>query len=103
MLYQPLGVVGIMSPWNYPISLTLTPLATAIAAGNRAMIKPSELTPKTTELLAAMLREIFAEEQVAVVTGGPEVGAAFAALPFDHLVFTGSTECRPRRHAGGER
>ncbi len=91
VLYQPLGVVGIMSPWNYPISLTLTPLATAIAAGDRAMIKPSEFTPKTTELLAAMLREIFAEEQVAVVTGGPEVGAAFAALPFDHLVFTGST------------
>jgi coniferyl-aldehyde dehydrogenase len=91
VLYQPLGVVGIMSPWNYPISLTLTPLATAIAAGDRAMIKPSEFTPKTTELLAAVLREIFAEEQVAVATGGPEVGAAFAALPFDHLVFTGST------------
>ncbi len=89
--YQPLGVVGIMSPWNYPLSLTLMPLATAIAAGNRAMIKPSEFTPKTTELLAAMLGETFAEEQVAVATGGPEVGAAFSALPFDHLIFTGST------------
>jgi coniferyl-aldehyde dehydrogenase len=91
VLYQPLGVVGIMSPWNYPLSLTLMPLATAIAAGNRAMIKPSEFTPKTTELLAAMLGEIFPEEQVAVATGGPEVGAAFSALPFDHLIFTGST------------
>ena len=91
ILYQPLGVVGIMSPWNYPLSLTLMPLATAIAAGNRAMIKPSEFTPKTTELLAAMLGETFAEEQVAVASGGPEVGAAFSALPFDHLIFTGST------------
>ncbi len=91
VLYQPLGVVGIMSPWNYPLSLTLMPLATAIAAGNRAIIKPSEFTPKTTELLGAMLGEIFTEEQVAVVTGGPEVGAAFSALPFDHLIFTGST------------
>ncbi len=91
VLYQPLGVVGVMSPWNYPLSLTLTPLATAIAAGDRAMIKPSEFTPKTTELLAAMLGEIFPEEQVAVVTGGPEVGAAFSVLPFDHLIFTGST------------
>jgi coniferyl-aldehyde dehydrogenase len=91
VLYQPLGVVGIMSPWNYPLSLTLMPLATAIAAGNRALIKPSEFTPKTTELLAAMLGETFAEEQVAVASGGPEVGAAFSALPFDHLIFTGST------------
>jgi coniferyl-aldehyde dehydrogenase len=91
VLFQPLGVVGIMSPWNYPLSLTLMPLATAIAAGNRAIIKPSEFTPKTTELLAAVLREIFSEEQVAVVTGGPEVGAAFSALALDHLIFTGST------------
>ena len=91
VLFQPLGVVGIMSPWNYPLSLTLMPLATAIAAGNRAIIKPSEFTPKTTELLAAMLGEIFTEEQVAVATGGPEVGAAFSALAFDHLIFTGST------------
>ncbi|MGA2639071.1 coniferyl aldehyde dehydrogenase [Methylocella sp.] len=91
VLYQPLGVVGIMSPWNYPLSLTLMPLATAIAAGNRAIIKPSEFTPKTAELLAAMLGEIFTEEQVAVATGGPEVGAAFSALAFDHLIFTGST------------
>src|ERR1700733_9205979 len=74
---QPLGVVGIMSPWNYPVALSLMPLATAVAAGNRAMIKPSEFTPATTELMAAMLGEIFAEEQVAVITGGADVGAAF--------------------------
>jgi len=91
VVYQPLGVVGIMSPWNFPVGLSLMPLATAIAAGNRAMIKPSELTPATSDLLAAMLAGIFPEEQVAVVTGGPDVGAAFSALPFDHLVFTGST------------
>ena len=91
VVYQPLGVVGIMSPWNFPVGLSLMPLATAIAAGNRAMIKPSEMTPATTELLSRMLGEIFPEEQVAVVTGGPDVGAAFSGLPFDHLVFTGST------------
>lgn len=92
VVYQPLGVVGIMSPWNFPVGLSLMPLATAIAAGNRAMIKPSEFTPATSELLKSMLAEIFPEDQVAVATGGPEVGAAFSALPFDHLVFTGSTE-----------
>ena len=91
VVYQPLGVIGIVSPWNYPMSLALTPLVTAIAAGNRAMLKPSELTPATTELLKSLLREIFPEDQVAVVTGGSEVGAAFSRLPFDHLVFTGST------------
>jgi coniferyl-aldehyde dehydrogenase len=91
VLYQPLGVVGIVSPWNFPLGLALMPLATAIAAGNRAMLKPSELTPATTALMARMLRDIFPEEQVAVVTGGPEVGAAFSALAFDHLLFTGST------------
>jgi len=91
VVYQPLGVVGIISPWNYPLSLSLMPLATAIAAGNRAMLKPSESTPATSSALGAMLREIFPEEQVAVVTGGPDVGAAFSSLPFDHLVFTGST------------
>lgn len=88
--YQPLGVIGVISPWNYPFSLALTPLATAIAAGNRAMIKPSELTPATSNLLETLLGEIFPEEQVAVVTGNAAVGASFSALPFDHLVFTGS-------------
>jgi coniferyl-aldehyde dehydrogenase len=91
VIYQPLGVVGIVSPWNYPMALALMPLATALAAGNRVMLKPSELTPETTALLTRMLAEIFPDEQVAVATGGAEVGAAFANLPFDHLVFTGST------------
>jgi coniferyl-aldehyde dehydrogenase len=91
IIYQPLGVIGILSPWNYPISLALMPLATAIAAGNRAMLKPSELTPATSALLGDMLRELFPEEKVTVVIGGADVGAAFAALPFDHIVFTGST------------
>ena len=89
--YQPLGVIGIIAPWNYPFSLALMPLATAIAAGNRSMIKPSEFTPATSDLLARLLAEIFPPEQVMVVTGDASVGAAFAALPFDHLIFTGST------------
>lgn len=89
--HQPLGVVGIMSPWNYPLQLALLPLATAIAAGNRALIKPSEYTPATSSLLERMLGQAFAPEQVAVFTGDAAVGQAFSALPFDHLVFTGST------------
>ncbi len=88
---QPLGVVGIISPWNYPVQLALVPLAYALAAGNRVMIKPSELTPRTSELLASMLADAFDEDRVAVVTGGPDVGAAFAGVPFDHLFYTGST------------
>ncbi len=88
---QPLGVIGIISPWNYPVTLALTPLATAIAAGNRAMIKPSELTPKTGEMMAKIVKEAFADDEVMVVTGGADVGAAFSALAFDHLLFTGST------------
>lgn len=89
--YQPLGVVGVISPWNYPVSLALTPLATALAAGNRVMIKPSELTPKTSELMKQLLGEVFPEELVSVITGGPKVGQAFSELPFDHLLYTGST------------
>src|SRR5262245_32170681 len=83
--YQPLGVVGIVAPWNYPFSLALMPLATALGAGNRAMIKPSELTPATTDLLVSMIAETFPEDEVTVVTGDVSVGAAFSALPFDHL------------------
>lgn len=89
--YQPLGVVGIMAPWNYPLALTLMPLATALAAGNRAMIKPSEFTPAFNDLLKSMLSSVFSVEQVAVVTGDVNTGVAFSALPFDHLIFTGST------------
>jgi coniferyl-aldehyde dehydrogenase len=89
---QPLGVIGVVSPWNYPINLALAPLVAALAAGNRVMIKPSELTPRTSETLKEMLGGLFPEEEVAVVQGGAEVGAAFCRLPFDHLLFTGSTQ-----------
>lgn len=89
--HQPLGVVGVMSPWNYPIGLALVPLATALAAGNRVMLKPSELTPATSDAMKAMLAEVFPEDQVAVITGGADVGAAFSALPLDLICFTGST------------
>jgi coniferyl-aldehyde dehydrogenase len=91
VLYQPLGVVGIISPWNYPVALALMPLATALAAGNRAMIKPSELTPQTSASMKSVLGEFFADDQVAVVTGDASVGIEFSRLPFDHLLFTGST------------
>ncbi|HEY0114055.1 MAG TPA: coniferyl aldehyde dehydrogenase [Allosphingosinicella sp.] len=89
--HEPLGVIGIISPWNYPLQLALSPLVDAIAAGNRAMLKPSELTPAFSELLRRLVGEHFDEAEVAVVTGGVEVGQAFAGLPFDHLLFTGST------------
>jgi len=86
--YQPLGVVGVIAPWNYPINLSLMPVVTAIAAGNRVMLKPSKYTPATNAVIAAMFREIFPKEQVTLVNGD---GATFSKLPFDHLVFTGST------------
>ena len=87
--YQPLGVVGILSPWNIPVNLTLTPLAGVLAAGNRALVKPSEHTPATAEVMSEMLRSAFAPDEVGVVTGGVETGRAFSRLPLDHLVFTG--------------
>lgn len=89
--YEPLGVVGIISPWNYPLLLALSPLTDALAAGNRALLKPSELTPTFSDLLARVVVERFPPDEVAVVTGGVDVAEAVAALPFDHLVFTGST------------
>ena len=88
---QPLGVVGIIVPWNYPLLLALSPLAAALAAGNRVLIKMSEFTPRTGELLAELVAKSFAEEDVSVVLGDATVGADFARLPFDHLLFTGST------------
>ncbi|MFI5011561.1 MAG: coniferyl aldehyde dehydrogenase [Hyphomicrobiales bacterium] len=91
LISQPLGVVGIISPWNYPLQLTLAPLVGALAAGNRAMIKPSELVPHFSSLLASAVGNRFDLSEVAVVEGGPAVSQAFAALPFDHLLFTGST------------
>ena len=91
VVYQPMGVVGIISPWNYPVALALMSLATALAAGNRAMLKPSELTPATLALMSSMLGEIFTDDRVAVVAGDTTVATAFSSLPFDHLLFTGST------------
>ena len=88
---EPVGVVGVIAPWNYPVNLALVPLATAIAAGNHVYLKPSEHTPRTSAFLRELLAEVFPGDRVAVAEGGAEVGAAFAALPFDHLVFTGST------------
>jgi coniferyl-aldehyde dehydrogenase len=89
--YEPKGVIGILSPWNFPVQLAFGPLMQVLAAGNRAMIKPSEFTERTSALMAELAAEYFAPEEVAVITGGPEVAAAFSSLPFDHLVFTGST------------
>jgi len=88
---EPVGVVGVISPWNYPVNLALIPLATAIAAGNHAYLKPSENTPRTSAFLRDLLGSVFPQDRVAVATGGAEIAAAFSALPFDHLVFTGST------------
>lgn len=91
VMYQPLGVVGIITPWNYPLFLSLGPLTTAFAAGNRAMIKMSEFTPSTNLVIKNMLGSIFSDDKVAVICGGPDVAVAFSAKPFDHLIFTGST------------
>ena len=88
---QALGVVGVMAPWNYPVNLALIPLATAIAAGNHVLLKPSEHAPRTADFLHALLAEVFPAERVAVALGGADLAAAFSALPLDHLVFTGST------------
>jgi coniferyl-aldehyde dehydrogenase len=91
VVYQPLGVVGIMSPWNYPVQLALAPLAGALAAGNRVLIKPSELTPRTSALLEEVIGEVLDETEVAVIQGGIGEAQDFSRLPFDHLFFTGST------------
>ncbi|NNE57749.1 MAG: coniferyl aldehyde dehydrogenase [Hellea sp.] len=88
---QPLGVVGIISPWNYPLQLAIMPLIAALGAGNRVMIKPSEYTPKLSQLLKDVLAGIFSEDEVYVAVGGVDVAQEFSSLPFDHLLFTGST------------
>lgn len=88
---QPLGVVGVIAPWNYPFQLAVEPIAYALAAGNRVYVKPSEYTPRVSELLKRLMTDSFDAGLVEVVTGGPEVGDAFSRLPFDHLLFTGST------------
>ena len=89
--YQPKGVVGIIAPWNFPVAMVFEPLASILAAGNRAMIKPSEFTPQTANLLAEIIAEAFDPDEVTVITGGPDVGQAFSSLPFDHMIFTGAT------------
>ncbi len=89
---QPKGVIGIVAPWNYPVHLTMAPLAAALAAGNRAMIKMSEFTPSTTALLTRLLGEAFPVEQVYVTGGEADVARDFCSLPLDHLLFTGSTQ-----------
>ncbi len=89
--YQPKGVVGVIAPWNFPVNLIMAPLAGIFAAGNRAMVKTSEYTPAVSALFEALAPRCFAAEELAFVSGGPEVGAAFAGLPFDHLLFTGAT------------
>src|SRR5271156_2088629 len=88
--YEPLGVIGIIAPWNYPLLLSLSPLVDAIAAGNRVMIKPSELTPCFSELLRKLISFHFDSTEVTVVAGGLSIAREFARLPFDHLIFTGS-------------
>jgi len=88
----PKGVVGIISPWNLPFGLTVAPLTSALAAGNRALLKPSEFVPETAALFAEIVPKYFPEDEVAVVTGGAEISQKFAELPFDHLLFTGSTK-----------
>ncbi|RJX66987.1 coniferyl aldehyde dehydrogenase [Tsuneonella suprasediminis] len=89
--YEPKGVIGILAPWNFPVNLSFNPLMQAFAAGNRAMIKPSEFTERTSALMEELVARYFDPAECVVVTGGPEVAHAFSSLPFDHLVFTGST------------
>lgn len=89
--YQPKGVVGVLAPWNFPLGMVFEPLAGVLAAGNRAMIKPSEYTPATSALIADMVAEAFDPSELTVFSGGPEVGQAFSSLAFDHMIFTGAT------------
>lgn len=93
--YQPLGVVGIVSPWNFPIFLAIGPMAEAFAAGNSVMLKPSEFTPRTSDLLKSLIEASFAPHEAVVTTGGVKVAQAFTALPFDHLLFTGASTIGP--------
>jgi len=89
--YEPLGVAGVVAPWNYPVQLALAPTVAALAAGCRVLVKPAEATPRTSGLLAEIVSACFEPDHVKVVTGGRETGEAFTKLPFDRLFFTGST------------
>jgi coniferyl-aldehyde dehydrogenase len=90
IVYQPLGVVGVIGAWNYPVLLTLSPLVNALSAGNHVMVKPSELAPSTATAIQQMVSEAFPEEYITVITGDKDVAQVFATLPFDHLLYTGS-------------
>lgn len=89
--YQPKGVVGVIAPWNFPVNLVMGPVAGAFAAGNRVMVKTSEFTPATAALFEEVVGSYFAPDELAFVSGGADIGKAFAKLPFDHLLFTGAT------------
>ena len=89
--FQPYGVVGIISPWNFPLTLSIAPLIEIFAAGNNAMIKLSEFVPATSELTEKLINKYFTEKEVVIINGGPQTSQSFAGLPFDHLLFTGST------------
>jgi coniferyl-aldehyde dehydrogenase len=91
VIFQPKGVVGVVSPWNFPIGMVFVPMAGILAAGNRAMIKPSEFTENVSDLMAKLIPQYFDESEMAVFTGGADVGVAFSQLAFDHLIFTGAT------------
>ena len=89
--FQPYGVVGIISPWNFPLILSIAPLVEVLAAGNNAMMKLSEFVPATSELTEELISKYFNEKEVVVINGGPKTSEEFSSLPFDHLLFTGST------------
>ena len=90
--YQPYGVVGIISPWNFPVNLSIGPLVDAFAAGNAAMIKLSEFVPRTSQLVENLIKENFSESEVVVINGAMQTSIDFTKLPFDHLIYTGSTD-----------
>lgn len=91
VIYQPKGVVGVVAPWNFPVGMVMVPMAGILAAGNRAMVKPSEFTEEVSALFAEIVPKYFDENEMAVFTGGVDVGSAFSSLAFDHLIFTGAT------------
>lgn len=103
VMYQPVGVVGIIVPWNYPLFLAIGPLAQALAAGNRVMLKMSEYTPEFSALFQKLIADHFNEKHIAVMTGDAQVAQQFTTLPFDHLLFTGATSVAKHvMHAAAE-
>src|SRR5580704_6865810 len=98
--YQPLGVIGVISPWNFPVNLSFGPLAGVLAAGNRCLLKPSEITPTVSAVMQKLVQGAFDPAEFSVITGDAQVAAAFSRLPFDHLLFTGSTAVGKRVMAG---